>query len=58
MFIDEDTFRYGKFLNANFKKFYLPKPTSIYWQDEEEKTRLKKNVNIVLKSNQKKEINW
>lgn len=58
MFIDEDTFRYGKSLNANFKKFFLPKLTSIYWQDEEEKNRLKKNVNIVLKSNQKKEINW
>jgi uracil DNA glycosylase len=58
VFIHKDTYRYSKFINEQFKKYYLPELTSIYWQDEEEMDRLKKNINIVLKSNQKNEINW
>ena len=57
VFIGPSTFHLAIVLAVQSKRFYLPDLSSDFWKKNLHK-EVEKNVNIILKANEKSEINW
>jgi uracil DNA glycosylase len=58
IFISPLTYPASSSLSLVSYKFFLPKITSPFWQDEENKSKTINNINKVLEKNERTKLNW